>query len=62
MNDRFADLLAKGRIERSGPLGPERTGNDRVDLPRVVLTLNQWRVGSLHKLIRALNDLPSANS
>lgn len=61
LNARFADLLAKGRIERTGPLGPERTGNDWVDLPRVVLTLNQWRVGSLHKLIRALNELPSAN-
>ncbi|MEO9166520.1 MAG: TIGR00730 family Rossman fold protein [Aquihabitans sp.] len=62
LNDRFADLLAKGRIERTGPLGPERTGNDWVDLPRLVLTLNQWRVGSLHKLIRALNELPSANA
>lgn len=61
LNDRFSDLLAKGRIERTGPLGPERTGNDQIDLPRVVLTLNQWRVGSLHQLIRALNGLPSAN-
>ena len=61
LNDRFADFVVKGRIERTGPLGPERSGNDWVDLPRLVLTLNQWRVGSLHKLIRALNDLPSAN-
>ena len=32
---------------------------DRLDLPRIVLTLNQFKVGSLHRLIRALNDLPS---
>ena len=60
LDRRFADLLAKGHIERSGPLGPEVSGDDNVDLPRLVLTLDQYRVGSLHRLIRAVNELPSA--
>lgn len=60
LDRRFADLLATGHIERSGPLGPEVSGDDHVDLPRLVLTLDQYRVGSLHRLIRAVNELPSA--
>lgn len=60
LNEQFAPLLAEGRIERSGPLPPEETGADKLDLPRLVLTLDQWKVGSLHRLIRAVNALPSA--
>jgi hypothetical protein len=60
LNDRFGDLVAEGRIERTDPLGPERSGADRLDLPRLVLVLNQFKVGSLYRLIRAINALPSA--
>ena len=60
LNDRFAHLLAEGRIERTGPLSPEISGDDKVQLPRLVLTLDQWKVGSLHHLIRAINALSSA--
>ncbi|MFV0320005.1 MAG: TIGR00730 family Rossman fold protein [Microbacterium sp.] len=60
LNTRFADLLASGRIERTEPLRVERADDDRLDLPRVSLRLDQYRVGSLHHLIRALNALPSA--
>ena len=41
-------------------LAPERSGDDKVDLPRLVLTLDQFKVGSLFRLIRAINALPSA--
>lgn len=60
LNARFADLLAGGRIERSGPIGPELSPPDKVDLPRLVLRLDQFRVGALHHLIRACNALASA--
>ncbi len=60
LNDRFGDLLVEGAITKSGPIGPERTGHDKVDLPRLVLTMDQFRIGSLHRLIRAVNALPSA--
>ncbi|MFT3798598.1 TIGR00730 family Rossman fold protein [Microbacterium sp.] len=57
---RFGDLLASGRIERTAPLQAEREDGDRLDLPRIVLTLDQHRVGELHRLIRALGALGSA--
>lgn len=60
LNARFGDLLAEGRIERTAPLRAEVRDNDRLELPRVVLRLDQFKVGALHRLIRALNDLPSA--
>ena len=60
LNARFGDLLAEGRIERTAPLRAEVRDDDRLELPRVVLRLDQFKVGALHRLIRALNDLPSA--
>lgn len=60
LNARFGDLLVDGRIEATAPLRAEERDDDRLDLPRVVLTLKQFKVGSLHRLIRALNALPSA--
>lgn len=60
LNERFSHLLAEGRIERTAALPPEVSGDDKVELPRLVLTLNQWKVGSLHQLIRAVNALESA--
>nr|WP_315267559.1 TIGR00730 family Rossman fold protein [Microbacterium lemovicicum] len=62
LNERFTSLLADGRIERTEPLRVERDDDDRLHLPRLVLRLNQWRVGELHRLIRALNALLSAPS
>ncbi|QXC62061.1 TIGR00730 family Rossman fold protein [Aquihabitans sp. G128] len=60
LNEQFGDLLVEGRIERSGPLGPERSSHDQEHLPRLVLSLDQHRVGGLHRLIRAVNALGSA--
>ncbi|MFS0733454.1 TIGR00730 family Rossman fold protein [Microbacterium sp. 1P10UB] len=60
LNERFPALLAEGRIERTEALRVEREDDDKPELPRLVLRLNQWRVGELHRLIRALNALPSA--
>jgi len=60
LNERFGDLLLGGRIERSEPLAPERADRDRLELPRIVLTPRRRAVGELFRIIRALNELPSA--
>ena len=60
LSDEFRGLLLSGGIDRTDPLPAERADGDHLDLPRVVLHLNQFTVGSLHRVIRALNDLPSA--
>lgn len=60
LNERFASLLESGSIERSAPLKPEVRDEDRLELPRLVLIPHQRAVGDLHRLIRAINELPSA--
>ena len=56
----FADIVARGHIERSGPLPPEVTGDDHVDLPRIAFTFDRLHHGRLRSLIDAVNALPSA--
>src|SRR5690606_39237156 len=60
LNDRFGDMCAEGRIERSGALETEIADGVVVELPRLVLNLRQRAVGSLFALIRAIDELPSA--
>ncbi|KAF2414554.1 Rossman fold protein, TIGR00730 family [Microbacterium sp. B35-04] len=60
LNAAFGDLVIEGRIERRGPLRVEVEDDDQLELPRLVLRLNQFRVGELHRLIRAINALASA--
>ncbi|MGB4136830.1 MAG: TIGR00730 family Rossman fold protein [Microbacterium sp.] len=60
LNAEFGDLLLRGRIEGCEPLAPEKADGDLLELPRLSLVLNQFRVGDLHRLIRAINALPSA--
>ena len=60
LNEQFAGQLADGRIEKSGPLHVEQLDQDRLELHRLVLRLRPRAVGSLHRLIRAINALPTA--
>src|SRR5918998_1741307 len=60
LSDEFSDLLVGGRIERADPLPPEVSGQDNLDLPRLVLRFDPRRYGRLRILIDALNALPSA--
>lgn len=60
LNERFAGLLAGGRIERVAPFAVERNDDDRLELPRLALELVPRQVGELHRLIRAIDELPSA--
>ncbi|HVF14729.1 MAG TPA: LOG family protein, partial [Acidimicrobiales bacterium] len=60
LNRDFADIVTRGGIEASGPLPAEVSGDDRLDLPRLVLHFDRARHGRLRSLIDALNRLPSA--
>jgi len=60
LNERFSHLLADGRIERSGPRRPEIEDDDRLDLPRIVMRFDQFQVGRLFQVIRAVNEFSSA--
>lgn len=60
LNDRFAYLIREGRIERTEARSVEIRDNDIPEAPRIVFTPQQRQIGSLHRLIRALNELESA--
>ncbi|MGZ0711247.1 LOG family protein (plasmid) [Coraliomargarita sp. W4R53] len=60
LNDSFDGLLIDGRIEKTGPHRHEIEDADRLELPRLVMNLNQFKVGALHTLIRAINALETA--
>ena len=60
LNAAFGDLVTEGGIERRGPLTVEIEDDDELQWPRLVLRLNQFRVGELYRLIRAINTLESA--
>ena len=60
LNERFSGLCATGIIERSAPLPEEVSGDDRLELPRIVFTPRRQAVGDLYRLIGALNELESA--
>lgn len=60
LNEQFGYLVLDGEIAKTAPLPEEVHDNDALDLPRISLRLNQYKVGDLHKLVRALNALDSA--
>jgi len=60
LNDTFADICTRGRIESTPPQAPEISGNDHLDLPRIALHFDRSSHGRLRALIDALNNLPSA--
>lgn len=60
LNAEFESVLASGRIESTTALPAEISDRDRVDLPRLTLRLRRREVGSLYRLIDAINALGSA--
>lgn len=62
LNDSFSDLLVSGLIERSGPLPPEVSDRDNLELPRLVMRFDARKAGRVRALIDAVNDLESARS
>ncbi|HLI44034.1 MAG TPA: TIGR00730 family Rossman fold protein [Acidimicrobiales bacterium] len=53
----FADICSPRGIWRTGPLPPERSDRDHLDLPRIALELDLRYQGRLRQLIDALNAL-----
>lgn len=60
LNTAFADLLAEGRFELSGPLDEERDEPELAALPRIVFTFNRSSFGRLRQMIDTLNRAPVA--
>ncbi|CAG7611522.1 TIGR00730 family Rossman fold protein [Leucobacter soli] len=60
LNEQFAHLLEQGRFEAAEPLPAERADRDKLELPRIAFVPKHRAAGELHRLIRALNRLPSA--
>ena len=60
LNAEFGDIVTKGRIERTGPLAPELSGRDHLDMSRVAFRFDRQHHGRLRSLIDALNGLASA--
>ena len=60
LNRRFSYLTPDAAICPTDPLRPEVRDQDKIDLPRLMLTPDPRQIGHLFQLIRAINDLPSA--
>ena len=60
LNEQFADICVRGRIETAPPQPAEISGNDHVELPRIALHFDRASHGRLRALIDALNSLESA--
>ncbi len=60
LNQRFSDIVVRGRIDRSDPLPPEVHGSDHLDMARITLRFDRIHHGRLRSLIDALNGLASA--
>jgi len=60
LNTEFADICSDRGIWRTDPLGPERSGRDHLDLPRVALEIDLRFQGRLRQLIDALNACEGA--
>jgi uncharacterized protein (TIGR00730 family) len=60
LNRRFADIVTSGVIRKVGPLPPERSDGDVLDLPRLALRFDKSHYGRLRQLIDAINELVDA--
>ncbi|MFC5337853.1 TIGR00730 family Rossman fold protein [Leucobacter denitrificans] len=58
LNERFEGLLSQGKFAFSDPFPEE--GDNHAELARVTLIPKPRAVGELHRVINALNELPSA--
>jgi uncharacterized protein (TIGR00730 family) len=57
LNHEFADIVAGGTIRPTKPLGPERSGRDHLDLPRICLRFDRMHYGRLRQMIDHLNQI-----
>ncbi len=60
--EEFADIVVRGTIEKTGPLPPEVSGRDHLDMARLAFRFDRIHQGRLRTLIDRLNSLESAPS
>ena len=60
LTEQFGSILKGGAIESTRPFPPEVSGDDHLELPRIVLQFDRRHFGNLRRLIDELNRLPSA--
>jgi hypothetical protein len=56
LNEKFSDILVKGKIEQTVPL-PQETQNADVGVSRLLLYFNQRDLGRLYQLIDTINQM-----
>jgi uncharacterized protein (TIGR00730 family) len=60
LNGSFSDIVVRGRIERTAPLGPEVTGSDHLELARIAFHFDRMHHGRLRAMIDTINRFASA--
>jgi hypothetical protein len=60
LNEKFSDILVKGRIEKSKAL-PQETPDETADLPRLVLYFNQRDFGRLYQLLATISQMGASS-
>ena len=60
LNDEFADIVVKGKIERIEPTKAEVAGDDLLDAERLAFGFDRRSWARLRQLIDVLNDRPSS--
>ncbi len=58
LNEKFSDILVKGKIEQTSPL-PQEAQEAQVGVSRLVLHFNQRDLGRLYQLIGTINQMGS---
>jgi uncharacterized protein (TIGR00730 family) len=56
LNAEFSDIIVTGKIRTTGPLPPERSSDDHLELARVALRFDKFHFSRLRRLIDALNE------
>lgn len=57
LNDEFADILARGKIESTGPLDEEKDDHGLLGLPRLAFCFNRRSLGRLRSMIDRINEV-----
>jgi hypothetical protein len=58
--DEFSDIVVRGSITRTGPLPPEVSGKDHLELARIAFRFDRMHHGRLRSLIDRVNAFDSA--
>jgi uncharacterized protein (TIGR00730 family) len=59
LNEKFADIVVEGEIERTGPNQAEIDDDDALNMERITFHFDRRQFGRLRQLIDRLNDLAS---